>query len=162
CHGGDGSGSDRAPEILRFLATAEEGEIVRIVTQGEPEKGMPPFDFEPPVLAALVDHLKTLPQGASYGEPPGAPKARPGTLKLTDGTTLTGAILNQSGFDAQMRTADGKLHLLRREGDAFRRANVTPSVDWPSYHGNDQSNRHSPLDQINLETVSKLTPQWFF
>lgn len=162
CHGGDGSGSDRAPGILRFLATASEDEVARMVRNGEPEKGMPPFDFEPAILEPLVEHLMTLPQGAKYGDPPGAPKARPGSLRLVDGTELTGVILNESGFDAQMRTPDGKLHLLRREGDAFRHAQVTPNVDWPSYHGNDRGNRHSPLDQINRETVSTLAPQWFF
>jgi PQQ-dependent dehydrogenase (methanol/ethanol family) len=34
--------------------------------------------------------------------------------------------------------------------------------DWPSYNGEVQGNRHSPLDQINLRNVTKLQLQWTY
>ncbi len=32
--------------------------------------------------------------------------------------------------------------------------------EWPSYNGFLSANRHSPLDQINTQTVAKLEPKW--
>jgi alcohol dehydrogenase (cytochrome c) len=32
--------------------------------------------------------------------------------------------------------------------------------EWPSYNGLLNANRHSPLDQINIQTVAKLEPKW--
>jgi alcohol dehydrogenase (cytochrome c) len=34
--------------------------------------------------------------------------------------------------------------------------------DWPSYNGQLSANRHSPLDQVNVQTVSGLRPAWSF
>ena len=65
-------------------------------------------------------------------------------------------MLDESGFDALVRTPDGAIHRLRREGEAFRRAQTEPSRDWPTYHGNYEANRYSDLDQIHLGNVGKL------
>ncbi|MDO8272505.1 MAG: pyrroloquinoline quinone-dependent dehydrogenase, partial [Gammaproteobacteria bacterium] len=34
--------------------------------------------------------------------------------------------------------------------------------DWPAYHGNEMSQRYSPLDQINAENVGSLELAWSF
>jgi PQQ-dependent dehydrogenase (methanol/ethanol family) len=34
--------------------------------------------------------------------------------------------------------------------------------EWPSYNGNLNGNRHSPLDQINAANVGRLAPRWVF
>jgi PQQ-dependent dehydrogenase (methanol/ethanol family) len=34
--------------------------------------------------------------------------------------------------------------------------------EWPTYHGDVSGNRHSPLDQVNTSTVSRLAPAWTF
>jgi PQQ-dependent dehydrogenase (methanol/ethanol family) len=34
--------------------------------------------------------------------------------------------------------------------------------EWPTYNGNLNGNRHSPLDQINLRNVHSLAPQWVY
>lgn len=40
---------------------------------------------------------------------------------------------------------------------------VTPgSGDWPTYNGQPEGNRYSPLDQINVKNVSQLAPRWIF
>ena len=85
-----------------------------------------------------------------------------GSLPLAGGGTLDGTILNESGFDAQLRTAGGHIVLLRREGDGFREAALEPSADWPSYHGSYTGNRHSPLDQIGRGNIDGLAMQWFY
>ena len=39
---------------------------------------------------------------------------------------------------------------------------MKPYVDWPSYHGSDTGNRHSPLDRIHRGNVKDLAMQWFY
>jgi alcohol dehydrogenase (cytochrome c) len=34
--------------------------------------------------------------------------------------------------------------------------------DWPTYNGQTEGNRYSPLDQINIGNVSRLAPRWTF
>ena len=124
---------------------------------------MPAFEIPTDELDALVAYLKELATSVSpAARDPRAPQPRTGSIRVVGGNSLAGVILNESGFDAQVRTADGRIHLLRREDDAYREVAVEPFVDWPSYHGSNSANRHSPLDQINRDTVSQLNVQWFF
>jgi quinoprotein glucose dehydrogenase len=37
-----------------------------------------------------------------------------------------------------------------------------PGSDWPNYGGNKAGNRYSPLDQINIENVTKLEVAWMY
>ena len=37
-----------------------------------------------------------------------------------------------------------------------------PGQEWLTYAGDYASQRHSPLDQINLETVNALVPKWVY
>ena len=40
---------------------------------------------------------------------------------------------------------------------------VTPGPgDWPTYNGQPEGNRYSPLDRINVKNVSQLAPRWTF
>ena len=163
CHGGDGTGSDRAGSIVPVLFASGPDRLARIITEGVPARGMPRFELPEAELADLVAYLKALAAAAApAARDPLAPRPRPGSLPLADGSSLDGTLLNESGFDAQLRTPDGRLRLLRREGGAYREPSVTPAVDWPSYHGSDSGNRHSSLDQIHRGNVAGLTPQWFF
>lgn len=163
CHGSAAEGTDRAPSIIPTLQTSATDRLATIITEGVASKGMPAVEMPVDELGSLVTFLKTLGAAASPGaRDPRAPQPRPGTLSLIAGTALTGTILNESGFDAQMRTEDGQLRLLRRAGAAYREDDVHPSVDWTSYNGSDTSNRHSLLDQIDRNTVDQLSVQWFF
>ena len=163
CHGGDGEGSDRAESILATVSTTATDRLATIITEGVPARGMPAVDVPTDELGPLVTYLKGLAAAAGpAARDPRAPQPRTGSLPLAGGGELDGTILNESGFDAQLRAADGSLHLLRREDEGFRRLAIEPSVDWASYNGSDTSNRHSPLDQIDRTTVGRLTAQWFF
>ena len=163
CHGADAAGSDRAASILPALHASEPGRLTRIITEGVPSRGMPGIEIADDELTPLVAYLKELAAAAApAARDPRAPRARAGSLPLAGGGALDGTVPNESGFDAQLRTAGGDIALLRREGDAFRAAAVEPSVDWPSYHGGYTGNRHSPLDQIDRDNVGRLAMQWFF
>ena len=156
CHAGDGRGTNRGPNILGFLKTHDADEIAAFIRLGAPDKGMPAFDLPEQESLALVNFMETL----SLESAEAAASSPP--LRLGDGSLVEGEILNESGFDAQVRGPDGRIRLLRREADAYRSAVIQPSVDWPSYHGSDTANRHSPLDQIHQGNIGTLAPQWFF
>ena len=163
CHGGDGAGTDRAVSIIPTLQTSATARLADIITEGVASKGMPAIAVPPDELGPLVAYLKTLATAASPGaRDPRAPEPRTGSLRLVGGGALSGTILNESGFDAQIRTEDGRFHFLRRSGTAYREDAITPFVDWASYNGSPTSNRHSPIDQINRDNVDQLTTQWFF
>ena len=167
CHGGDGAGSDRARSILPTIHAKGPEELAPIITQGVASKGMPAFEMPAEELSLLIAYLKKLAANVPpAARDPRAPRPREGSLPLIDGGSLSGVILNESGFDAQVRTSDGKIHLLRRvprsEADAFREAALEPYVDWSSYNGSDTSNRHSALDQIHRGNVGKLAARWFY
>ena len=157
CHAGDGRGTNRAPGILDFLGSHSDAQITSLIRQGVLDKGMPAFDLPPRELNGLVEYLSTL-----VAAPGAAPARKQTQLPLSDGSSVKGEVLNKSGFDIQLRTPDGRLRLLRRNGEAYRDAVTAPSADWPTYHGTYTANRHSPLGQINRQNVHALAPQWFF
>lgn len=157
CHAGDGRGTNRAPSILGYLGSHSRDEIADLIRSGIQAKGMPAFDLAEKELHGLVAYLDTLDTRSN--------ERRTGSLKefrLADGSVLRGSALNESGFDVQLRTSDGSLRLLRREGGAYRETIHGSNFDWPTYHGSYTGNRHSELDQINLRNVADLAPQWFF
>ena len=163
CHGGDGAGTDRAVSIIPTLQTSATARLAAIITEGVSSKGMPAVAMPADELGPLVAYLKTLAAAASPGaRDPRAPQPRTGALSLVGGGALSGTILNESGFDAQIRTEDGGLHFLRRAGNAYREDTIEPFVDWSSYNGSATSNRHSPIDQIDRNNVDQLTTEWFF
>ena len=154
CHAGDGGGTDRAPSIQAFVERHLPERIAAVIRDGVPNKGMPAFKLPDSELAPLVEYVRTLRAPADYlGRGGNAPRPRHDKLRLFDGRVLEGLVLNQSGFDATIRTADGRLHRLRGEPGAYREARLDPHVDWASYHGSYTGNRHSELEQIHAGNV---------
>ena len=163
CHGSNAAGSDRAGSILATLDASGPAQLARIITEGVPSRGMPGIEMPDEELTPLVAYLKELAAAAPpAARDPRAPQPRAAAIALAGGDALEGTVLNESGFDAQFRTAAGDVLLLRREGDAYREAAIEPYVDWPSYHGSYSGNRHSPLDQIDRDNIGGLSMQWFF
>lgn len=157
CHAGDGKGTNRGPNILEFLDTHQPSEVAQFLRVGVPDNGMPAFALPSEQLDQLVRYLATLPRAEE------TPSARPEKeFELSDRTILRGELLNQSGFDAQVRSADGRIHFLRRKDATYTAASIEPYTDWPTYHGNYTANRHSPLDQIDRGNISRLAAEWFF
>ena len=157
CHAGDGKGTNRAPSILDYLGSHSRTETAALIQSGVPDKGMPAFDLPDAELRGLVNYLDVL---ASRSVETRADPTK--DYQLTDGSVIRGSVLNESGFDVQLRTPDGTLRLLRREGGVYQDAVKGLDFDWPSYHGSFTGNRHSELDQINLRNLAGLAPQWFF
>ena len=158
CHGGDGNGTDRAPSIYGFLSANPDSQVVLLIRNGF--KGMPAHhNISDSEMADLVTYIHTLRpvRGAVQRN------FRRATVKLDDGSVLEGDVLNQTNFDLQLRTADGKIHLLLKPADGSYRENpVQPKMDWPRYDGSFTGNRNSPLDQINTTNVHRLMLKWTF
>ena len=156
CHGGDGNGSERGPAVFTFVATQPDAALAALVRVGR--NAMPPQAVDDAEMANLIAYLRTL-------QPPRRRARRgpqPGRVTLENGTVLEGLILNQSMFDMQLRTADGKVHLLTRDGATYRETPIEPKENWPFYDGGYNANRYKALDQINTNNAGRLALQWFF
>lgn len=155
CHGTDGNGGEHAPTILPAMAANDDEGVARIIRDGVPRKGMPAFktlaDGE---VKSLVAFLRTLQQARRRRAPVRV------TAELTDGTKLEGIALGRTSRELQLRTADQKIHLLRRAGEKYRRA--TSQSDWPSMHGQLSGNRYSPMRQINRTNVGRMAVKWVY
>jgi alcohol dehydrogenase (cytochrome c) len=152
CHGSDGNGGELGPAIAVRAAAQTDQELAALIREGRPTAGMPGFgSLTDAERSGLVRFLRTLrPREGS-----GPVRA---TLTLTDRRQLEGLILNRTSTDLQLLGDDRKIHLLRREGDAYRP--VTSQADWPSYNGQTAGWRYSALADINTTTVARLAPRW--
>ena len=155
CHGDDGNGGEFAAGIVVRIALRSNEEVMATIKNGLPSRGMPSFSLGDAELKDLVAHLRAL-------KPPrrGAMRAVQVSVETTDGRTLKGVSVNRTATDMQLRTADGKVALLRKEGDKFRV--VTSQADWPSYDGQLNGNRFSALKQITPVNAAKITPKWIY
>jgi len=151
CHGADGKGGERGPDILARLRARDDASLALLVRDGLPAAGMPSVALPDGELHDLIAYLRTLRDRESGGE-------RRVTLHTADGLALSGRLLNPIASDVQLLADDGRIHLLRAQGAKYRR--VTSETDWPTYHGQLSGNRYSPLAQIDASNVSRLVPRW--
>ncbi len=152
CHGGDGNGGELGPAIVERAGHRTDPELTAVIRGGIPAAGMPSFKMSDDELKSLIGYLRSMkPRGE-------APVHL--TVTTSDGRTLEGEVLNSSYEDLQLLGADHKVHLLRPDGDRYRE--VTTQKNWPSYHGADNGNRFTTIDQVNKNNVRKLAPRWVF
>jgi alcohol dehydrogenase (cytochrome c) len=174
CHGNDGRGAERGPDIVssRRAATRSLEEIQRIIRQGIPQSGMPPTTMAAPEAEAVARHLKKLAEAAQQ------PRTyRHVRVRARDGRSIEGLVQNESNFDLQLLTLDGTIATFSRDlltdvaelgrrvmPDLKPRDGDTPwsTGDWPSYNGDDRGNRHSRLDQITAANVAGMRLKWTF
>ena len=82
------------------------------------------------------------------------------TVQTTDGKSIEGQVIGEGMSDLQLRSGDGRITLLRKEGGAFRV--VTSQADWPTYNGDPSGNRYSKLTAIDKSNVARLGAKWIF
>ena len=174
CHGNDGRGAERGPDIVssRRAATRSLDEIQRIIRQGIPQTGMPATTMSPQEVEAVARYLKTLAEAAQQPRTFRHVRAR-----TRDGRTIEGLVQNESNFDLQLLALDGTLATLTRDAIADVTEvgrKVMPELkprdvpvawaagDWPSYNGDDSGNRHTALTQINPANVAGMRLHWTF
>ncbi|HUB84150.1 MAG TPA: c-type cytochrome, partial [Rhizomicrobium sp.] len=159
CHGGDGKGGEMGPDISgRVVTYRTDVQLTSLIHAGIPASGMPATKLEGPELLALVRFVRSIgvrPAGGGRGA-----MQLPRITVETAGGKLEGVKLGEGFDDLQMRTDDGKIHLLRKAGGKYRE--VTSEVDWPEYNGDPRGNRYTTMAQIGRDNVSRLAPRWMF
>jgi alcohol dehydrogenase (cytochrome c) len=152
CHGADGNGGEMGPPIVLKLGTRDDQALATFIREGLPPRGMPPSVVPDDEMGALIKFLRTIERRAE-------PLVRK-TLRTTDARTLDGVLVGEGFDDLQLRSDDGRVHLLRRAGDAVRE--VTSGSAWPTYNGDPGGNRYTTLTQITKTNVARLAPKWTF
>jgi alcohol dehydrogenase (cytochrome c) len=152
CHGGDGMGGELGPPILFRVAARSDQELATLIHDGLPNRGMPPSSLSTQETSDLIGFLRTLRLRRH------APVRK--KIVTTDGQTLEGLALNETSEELQLRTDDGRIHLLRTSGDRYRP--VTSQTDWTTYNGQPGGNRYTTLEQIDKKNAAKLAVAWMF
>jgi alcohol dehydrogenase (cytochrome c) len=157
CHGADGNGGEMGPAIARRISNLTDAQLKTTVLEGLPARGMPANNVPVADLPQLLAFLRSLrPARGGQGFQPYA-----ATVKLTSGATLEGTIVSEGFDEAALRTAEGRIHLLRKvSAGVFRE--VTSQTDWPSYNGNIGGNRFTKATQIDKSNVKRVAPVWMF
>ncbi len=174
CHGADGRGGERGPDIVsppRGLSRAV-ADIERVVRVGVPGGGMPPIPLADDDIAAVARHVRALAEAAR--RPPTWPRVR---VTHRDGRAVDGLVLAEDTTALHLLRSHGDLVTVRRaEGARVEplgretmptlapRATVAPpdAGDWATYNGDPGGNRHSPHAQITPANVARLQPAWTF
>ena len=145
-------GGELGPPILFRVAARSDQELATLIHDGLPNRGMPPSTLTTQETADLIGFLRTLRPRRH------APVRR--KIGTTDGQTLEGLVLNQTSEELQLRTDDGRVHLLRASGGRYRP--VTSQANWTTYNGQPGGNRYTTLEQIDKKNAAKLTVAWMF
>lgn len=154
CHGSAGGGGELGPSIVTRVPSRTDEELTSVILQGLPTAGMPASpNLSDAEVKDLIRFLRTLRPRQGSGP-------RRATITLTDGASLQGLVLNEGIDDLQLLGDDRRIHLLRKSGNRYRA--VTSQADWPSYNGQTNGSRYSPLTQINKSTIGRLVPRWTF
>ena len=154
CHGSDGNGGELGPGIATRVPLRSDQDLSALLRQGLPAAGMPAFgNLTESESGDLVRFLRSLTPRAGSGPE----RAK---VTLVGGRSLEGLVLNRSSLDLQLLDDDQTLHLLRKRGEQYRA--VTSQADWPTYNGQTNGSRYSPLAQINKDNAARLTPKWIF
>lgn len=174
CHGADGRGGERGPDIVSTPDAARRTPdvIARLVREGVPGGGMPAVPLEPDDVRAVASHVRTLAEAARVA--PTWPRVR---LALRSGRAVEGLALAVGAADLTLLTASGDLVPVER-ADISREvalgrapmptlapradAPQPASGDWPTYNGDVGGNRHSRLAQVTPANVAGLRPAWTY
>ena len=155
CHGTDARGGEHAPSIVNQVRRRNDEELTAVLKQGVPQTGMPAFNDTPePELRAIVGFLRTLVR------PRRGEEEKPEKFTLAGGKSVEGIVIGRTSRELQLRSADGKVHLLRKSADQWREA--TSQSDWPSLHGSMSGNRYTAMTQISKSNVSRLGVKWVY
>jgi alcohol dehydrogenase (cytochrome c) len=150
-----------APDITARLNNFRgDDRLAALIHAGLPASGMPPTPVEGEELAALIRFVRSIEARAGGAGRGGLERQQRVSVETVAGVKLDGVELGEGFEDLQLRTDDGKIHLLRRAGAKFRE--VTSEVDWPGYNGDPRGNRYTAMTQIDKANVARLAARWIF
>lgn len=126
CHGLDGKGSERAPNIAENpkVQRFSDSQIFRIIENGIPGTGMPAFhSLESTQIKAVVVYLRTLQGKMGTARLPGDPERGKAIFTGRAGCSGCHTVAGQGGFIASDLSTYGRIH----EVDEIRNAIVKPT-----------------------------------
>jgi cytochrome c oxidase cbb3-type subunit III len=148
CHGLDGRGGERGPDIANRpeIAGLTDGETLKVLRAGIPEKGMPMFaELGSAKLLAVLSYLRTLQGKDAQAQAPGhadkgkelfSGKAGCSTCHMVNGS---GGFLGPelSGYGGNHNAAEIRAAILnpRERADGRHRAAELIATDGKSYSG---------------------------
>jgi alcohol dehydrogenase (cytochrome c) len=155
CHGTEGGGGELGPSIVARIPLRTDADLEAVIREGLSGAGMPAFaNLTKTESTDLIAFLRTLRPRAGTG-----PERT--SVRLADGSSLSGLVMNRSAGEMQLLGDDRRIHLLR-EASSGRYREVTSQTGWAMYNGQPSGNRYSTVTQITLGNVSRLAPQWVF
>jgi alcohol dehydrogenase (cytochrome c) len=157
CHAADGSGSAKGPAIGKLAATAakSDAELMRIVREGVPGKGMPSMKvLGDERIAALVLYLRVLQtaNGATIQTQIAEP---PNTMQVAPKETSQAAVVANDRPGAG--GAAGAVNVTQTELNQKQ-----AGVNWVSYNGDYSGRRNSGLAEVTVENAASLKVKWRF
>ena len=128
CHGLDGRGGERAPNIVqnRAVQRLSDAQLRRIVREGVPGSGMPAFrSLRDPDVRALVAYLRTLQGTTKAGNLPGNPERGENLFFGKAGCSGCHMVAGKGGFIASDLSSFGQTHSLEQTRAAIVKPNQT-------------------------------------
>ncbi len=160
CHGLDGTGSAKGANIatLPRVIALSDTDLVRIVREGVPGKGMPGSpQLSNEAIQGVVRYLRTL-QGASASSP-----AAGSAAKLPVATTPAQPVAT---IAAQAQTTKSEVAAKPAAGtDLIQQSDLLQKEvknNWVSYNGDYTGRRYSSLDEVTPANVARLKKRWIF
>lgn len=154
CHGADGNGGEHARAITRAVPDLQDPQLTTLIREGLPARGMPAINVSDAELSPLIAFVRTLRSRGGF-----QPYRK--IFAMSNGRSLDGLVVNEGSEDAQVRSDDNRIHLLRRTDSGKFRA-VTSEINWASYNGDLGGNRYTTLRQIDKSNVKRVAPKWIF
>jgi alcohol dehydrogenase (cytochrome c) len=156
CHAADGSGSAKGAAIatLARVIALTDAQLVAVVRDGVPGKGMPGFSqLGDEDARAVVRYLRTLQRAAG---------AEPGAIGAGDASAAKPA----SALDAQ---APAPSVATERTNGALAIDVLSAELNqkevkenWVSYNGDYSGRRYSAMVEVTPANVGQLKPKWVF
>ena len=160
CHGLDGTGSAKGANIatLPRVIALSDTDLVRVVREGVPGKGMPGSpQLSNEAIQGVVRYLRTL-QGASASSP-----AAGSAAKLPVATTPAQPVAT---IAAQAQTTKSEVAAKPAAGtDLIQQSDLLQKEvknNWVSYNGDYTGRRYSSLDEVTPANVARLKKRWIF
>jgi cytochrome c oxidase cbb3-type subunit 3 len=128
CHGLDGRGGERAPDIVtrRSALQRSDATILKILEKGIPNSSMPGFSFlSVETRRSLVEYLRQLQGGDEAAKLPGDAEQGKVFFFGTGGCSGCHMVRGQGGFFA----SDLSNYGLARTAESIREAILTPNLD---------------------------------
>lgn len=111
CHGLDGKGSERAPNIAEGTRRMSHTQVFQIVQNGIPGTGMPAFHtLSAEQINSLVAHLRTLGGASKAAKLPGDPVAGKTLFTQKAGCFRCHMVAGEGGFIASNLSDYGHIH----------------------------------------------------